>query len=114
MMTNGLASEAEIAALVEAIQTDDRADGDQVNALLRRYPEDPRLHFMLGSILAGKGRAIEAHAAMSRAFEIAPAFALSGYTGPLLGATPVPFWGRNARYLGPLFLPSSSVFSNSA
>lgn len=79
MMTDGLASEAEIAALIETIQTDDRGDGDQVNILLRRYPEDPRLHFMLGSILAGKGRAIEAHAAMSRAVEIAPAFALARY-----------------------------------
>jgi formate-dependent nitrite reductase membrane component NrfD len=41
------------------------------------------------------------------ALGIAPAFALSGYTGPLLGATAVPLWGRNARYLGPLFLASS-------
>jgi formate-dependent nitrite reductase membrane component NrfD len=38
---------------------------------------------------------------------LAPAFALSGYTGTLLGATAVPLWGRNARYLGPLFLASS-------
>lgn len=45
---------------------------------------------------------------------IAPAFALSGYTGPLLGATAVPFWGRNARYLGPLFLASSLANASAA
>jgi formate-dependent nitrite reductase membrane component NrfD len=45
---------------------------------------------------------------------IAPAFALSGYTGTLLGATAVPMWGRNARYLGPLFLASSLANSAAA
>lgn len=43
---------------------------------------------------------------------IVPAFALSGYTGTLLGATAVPMWGRNARYLGPLFLASSLANSS--
>ena len=45
---------------------------------------------------------------------LAPAFALSGYTGSLLGATAVPFWGRNARYLGPLFLASSLANASAA
>jgi formate-dependent nitrite reductase membrane component NrfD len=45
---------------------------------------------------------------------IAPAFALSGYTGTLLGATAVPLWGRNARYLGPLFLASSLANASAA
>lgn len=78
-MAETLASDAEIADLVAAITRDDDGDEGAVTALLARHPEDPRLHFMLGSILAGKGRAIEAHAAMSRAVEIAPAFALARY-----------------------------------
>ncbi len=45
---------------------------------------------------------------------LAPALALSGYTGTLLGATAVPFWGRNARYLGPLFLASALANSSAA
>ncbi|MGC1468449.1 MAG: hypothetical protein WA793_03635 [Sphingorhabdus sp.] len=47
--------------------------------MLDRYPDDPRLHFMKGSILAGKQRFIEGHAALSRAIEIAPDFVLARY-----------------------------------
>ncbi|HET8524989.1 MAG TPA: NrfD/PsrC family molybdoenzyme membrane anchor subunit [Thermomicrobiales bacterium] len=38
---------------------------------------------------------------------IVPAFLMSGYTGPLLGATAVPLWAKNALLLGPLFLASA-------
>lgn len=34
-------------------------------------------------------------------------FFVGGYTGVLLGATAVPFWTKNARLLGPLFLSSA-------
>lgn len=78
-MTQTIASDAEIADLVVAVESDDRGDVAKVEALIQNYPEDPRLHFMLGSILAGKGQAIEAHQSMSRALEIAPAFALARY-----------------------------------
>lgn len=78
-MADILASDAEIEELVKAIETRDSGDDDRVQDLVRRYPEDPRLHFMLGSILAGKGRPIEAHKAMTRAVEIAPGFALARY-----------------------------------
>lgn len=78
-MADALASDAEIAELVRSIETDDAGDARKVEAVIARHPEDPRLHFMLGSILAGKGKAIEAHEAMSRAVEIAPGFALARY-----------------------------------
>lgn len=78
-MAGALASDVEIAELVQAIESIDAGDDDKVGTLIRQYPEDPRLHFMQGSILAGKGRAIEAHKAMSRALELAPAFALARY-----------------------------------
>jgi tetratricopeptide (TPR) repeat protein len=78
-MADTLASDAEIAALVETISGADADDDGAVRALLVRYPDDPRLHFMLGSVLAGRGLAIEAHSAMSRAVELAPAFALARY-----------------------------------
>ena len=78
-MAQELATDAEISSLVAAIERTDSDDDAAVNELLRRYPQDPRLHFMLGSILAGKGRAIEAHRAMSQAVELAPGFALARY-----------------------------------
>lgn len=78
-MADTMASDAEIAALVETIASSDDDDEGAVRALLARHPDDPRLHFMLGSVLAGKSRAIEAHSAMSRAVELAPGFALARY-----------------------------------
>ncbi len=78
-MAEALASDSEIAELVQAIEGTDSGEDEKVGALIRRYPDDPRLHFMQGSILAGKGRAIEAHKAMSRALDLAPTFALARY-----------------------------------
>ncbi len=78
-MTDALASDAEMTDLMSAIESSDAGDDAKVEALIGRYPEDPRLHFMLGSILAGKGRAIEAHKAMSRALDLAPGFAVARY-----------------------------------
>lgn len=78
-MADGLASDTEIGELVAAIENSHSGEDETVAALIQRFPNDPRLHFMLGSLLAGKGRAIEAHKAMSRALELAPAFALARY-----------------------------------
>lgn len=78
-MTDTLASDTEIMQLVEGLQSDDEGDLATIDALLERYPGDPRLHFMRGSVLAGKGQPIEAHSAMARAVEIAPDYALARY-----------------------------------
>jgi tetratricopeptide (TPR) repeat protein len=77
-MTAPLATDEEIAELVASVEKG--GNGDRaVEALLARYPKDPRLHFMQGSLLAEGGRAIEAHRAMSRALELEPAYALARY-----------------------------------
>lgn len=79
MTTSTLASDTEIAELVAAMH---RAAGDDVvaiDAMLVAYPEDPRLHFMRGSVLAGQKEPIAAHAAMSRALELAPDYAIARY-----------------------------------
>lgn len=78
-MASQIASDAEITALVEALQASNEDDLPAVDTLLRQYPEDPRLHFMRGSILAGRSRPIEAHAAMVRAVEIAPGYRIARY-----------------------------------
>lgn len=74
-----LCSDTEISALVEAIQGNDRDDLEQVERLSARYPDDPRLHFMRGSILAARSRAVEAHAALARAVDLAPDFHIARY-----------------------------------
>ncbi|MDD3800152.1 MAG: hypothetical protein PHE36_13350 [Novosphingobium sp.] len=74
-----LCNDAEIGALVEAIQGNDGNDLAQVDAMVAHYPEDPRLHFMRGSILAGRQRPIEAHAALAKAVALAPEFHIARY-----------------------------------
>ena len=51
----------------------------RLDALLMDYPDDPRLHFMKGSYLVGKGRHIDAYASLVRAIEIAPDFAIARF-----------------------------------
>ncbi len=74
-----IASEREIQELAEKIGADDGQDLDKVDSLLGRYPEDARLHFMRGSILAGLSKAILAHEAMTRALQLEPGFELARY-----------------------------------
>lgn len=76
-MTGQFASDAEVAELVQTLES--KEDTLAIDALLMRHPEDPRLHFMRGSVLAGISRPIEAHDAMKRAVEIAPGFAIARY-----------------------------------
>jgi tetratricopeptide (TPR) repeat protein len=74
-----LCSEEEMSALVQAIQSDDRGDLAAVDKFLQIYRDDPRLHFMRGSILAARQRHVEAHASLARAVELAPEFHIARY-----------------------------------
>ena len=67
-----------VAELTRALEGsgNDLAETDR---LLASYPDDPRLHFLKGSVLAGLERSVEAHAALSRAVELAPEFHLARY-----------------------------------
>lgn len=47
--------------------------------LIGEFPDDARLHFMLGSTLIGDGRLIEGHAALTRAVELQPDFAIARF-----------------------------------
>ncbi|GAA4044808.1 tetratricopeptide repeat protein [Parerythrobacter jejuensis] len=78
-MAEQLATDEEINTLVGALQTENDDDIAPIDTLLGKYPDDPRLHFMRGSVLAGKSRPLEAHEAMKRAVEIAPGFAIARY-----------------------------------
>lgn len=76
---NKLCSDQDLATLIEDIRGDDHRDLDKIDRLLGLFPEDPRLHFMRGSTLAGKQRAIEAHQSLQKAVELAPDYALARY-----------------------------------
>jgi tetratricopeptide (TPR) repeat protein len=74
-----LCSDTEMQALMEAMQSDDGRELEAVDRLLAQYPDDPRLHFLRGSILAGIGRPIEAMPALRRAVELAPDFGIARF-----------------------------------
>lgn len=78
-MTDQLAPDIDIEQLTANLQTVDADDVALIQALLGTYPQDPRLHFMLGSVLAGQSKNIEAHEALSKAVEIAPDFMIARY-----------------------------------
>jgi len=78
-MPDTLATDAEIEQLTSALQTPGADDVGAIDALLTRYPDDPRLHFMRGSVLAGQAEHIKAHASLTRAVELAPEFAIARY-----------------------------------
>ena len=78
-MAEQLAPDNDIEQLVASLSTPDADELAPIDALLQRFPEDPRLHFMRGSVLAGKSDHIKAHEALSRAVEIAPDYAIARY-----------------------------------
>ena len=78
-MMDGLCSEAELQELMEAMQADAGDELEQADRLISDYPEDPRLHFLRGSILASIGRPIEALPALRQAVELAPDFAIARF-----------------------------------
>lgn len=74
-----LCGDEDMAGLVAALQRSDVNDLAEVDRLVARFPEDPRLHFIRGSILAGKQQHSDAHASLSRAVELAPEFHIARY-----------------------------------
>jgi tetratricopeptide (TPR) repeat protein len=78
-MPDQLAPDSDMEKLVAALSTPGGDDLAPIDALLLQYPDDPRLHFMRGSVLAGMSDHIKAHAALSRAVEIAPEYAIARY-----------------------------------
>lgn len=72
-----LCPQADMDALIQALSSG--ADVEPVDAVLRRYPADPRVHFLRGSVLAGGRRYPEAREAMARAVELAPKYIIARF-----------------------------------
>jgi tetratricopeptide (TPR) repeat protein len=76
---SGMCPDKELTELLASAQVDDLEGLAAADALLLRYPSDPRLHFLKGSVLAGIQRYEEGRIAMQTAIEIAPGFELARY-----------------------------------
>lgn len=74
-----LCSDDELQDLMGAMQADSADELERADRLVAIYPEDARLHFLRGSILANIGRPIEALPALKRSVELAPDFALARF-----------------------------------
>lgn len=71
----------EVLALAGA---DEPAALSRIGTLLERHPEDPRLHFLKGSLLAAGQSYDEGRIAMRRAVDIAPAYDIARFQLGLL------------------------------
>jgi tetratricopeptide (TPR) repeat protein len=74
-----LCGDDEIRQLLAAMASDASDELALAERLIDAYPDDARLHFLRGSLLAGAGRPIEAHASLSHAVALAPDFALARF-----------------------------------
>lgn len=76
---SALCSDADLEQLMKSMQAQEADELGRTDALLATFPDDPRLHFLRGSILASIGRPIEAMPALKRAVELAPDFAIARF-----------------------------------
>lgn len=102
--------ESQLQDLLDLYRSDAPQRIEATQALIEEFPTDARLHFMLGSTLIGDGRLIEGHAALARAVELAPDFAIARFQLGLFQLTSgeadnaLDTWGRldrlpNGHYL---------------
>lgn len=79
MRTGTVLSDERLQYVMTAVAASDDGDLVVVDRALAEAPDDPRLHFLRGSLLAGIGRPIEALASLRQAVDLAPDFAIARY-----------------------------------
>src|SRR6266702_4317043 len=97
-----------MSALVAAIGADARRGMRDLDATLDEYPQDARLHFLKGSLLAGEQEFASARISMRRAVDLAPDYQVARFQlGFLLLTSGEPHAAQEA--WGPLHsLPSEN------
>lgn len=68
----------DMVALIDALSGPDGGHST-LDEVIGRYPEDPRLHFLKGSVLAGERRYDEAKASIGQALTLQPAYAIARF-----------------------------------
>ena len=74
-----MCSHSQMQELLDAIACD---HGDQIELcerLVESFPDDARLHFLRGSLLAGSARPIEAHLSLSKAVALDPDYHIARF-----------------------------------
>lgn len=74
-----LCNDSDMSQLLERLSVDEADGRIQLARLLMAYPEDARLHFLDGSMLASDSDYIAAREAMQRAVGLAPDFAIARF-----------------------------------
>jgi tetratricopeptide (TPR) repeat protein len=79
MANQALAPDDAMTALIQRVGKDVRKGMKELDGLLVDFPNDPRLHFLKGSLLAGNEDYEGARLAMRRAVDIAPNYAVARF-----------------------------------
>lgn len=70
--------------LLATLRADEQRAFGELESMLAEFPDDPRLHFLRGSLLAGRQDYAAARAEMRRAVDLAPGFAVARFQLGLL------------------------------
>src|SRR5438067_6569596 len=79
MAQSKLCDDKTLGELLAASASGAKDEIERTDRLLDEYPDDGRLHFLRGSLLAGIGRSIEALPSLRRAVELAPDLAIARF-----------------------------------
>lgn len=83
-MTETLCPDGPITEMLALAGNDEPAALARIATLLEDHPDDPRLHFMKGSLLAAQEQYADGCAAMRQAVELAPAYDIARFQLGLL------------------------------
>lgn len=72
-------SQEQLAEAAALVAEDEQKGAEQVEALVGEFPDDPRLRFLFGSVLAALGCYPEAHEQMTAAVRLAPTYAIARF-----------------------------------
>lgn len=71
--------ETDMNKIISLMEQNDDTTATEIDRCIGIYIDDPRLHFLRGSYLVGKGNLIEAHKSLSKAVEIAPDYLIARF-----------------------------------